>query len=94
MLKGLRMANDVEKEEIYSAIKSLFVDEGTESINQDIIQFATQSVPAEYEMNADTCLFSGFLPEIEEPREEIRDDELQRYIAFKFEKVFSNFTSF
>lgn len=86
MLKGLRIATSSEKEEIYLAVKSLFEDG-----ESDITQLAPQSnsPPAECVMDVDneTYLFSEFITETEQPPVEIRSDELQRYIDFKFEKV-------
>lgn len=83
MLKGLPIATNSEKEEIYSAVRLLFENERAdcELMNQNI----DQSVCNEYEVVNENSLFIDFITE--QVPMEMTDDELQRYIDFRFQNV-------
>lgn len=85
MLKGLNMATILEKEEIYSNVRSLFAEGEAESNNVD--QAVPQSAPREHEIDIRNSLFDGFFTENEQPCDAIIDDELQRYIDFRLQNV-------
>lgn len=83
MLKGLPIATNSEKEEIYSAVRLLFENERAdcELMSQNI----DQSVCNEYEVVNENSLFIDFITE--QLPMEMTDDELQRYIDFRFQNV-------
>lgn len=83
LLKGLRIASNAEKEEIYCIVKSLFDDHDGEMSNDDRTEIA--SPLTQNEMHDD--FFGEFLVECQEQNEDTSSDEVQRYINFKLEKV-------
>lgn len=82
MLKGLRMATQSEKEEIYSAVRALF-NQGSDSIGLNMDQFESQSESRGHGMDVGTGLFVDFITE----NEQSSHDELQRYIEYRLRNV-------
>lgn len=86
MLKQLRMATDSEKMEVHAEIKSLIDSQEMYRDNAEL----ESSAEVHTEMYDGSCLFEEFLSDSQHDAE-VGPEEFERYINFKFDKVFVEF---